>query len=111
MEELETIIFEIITNAGVAKGLVYEAMNESSKKNYEKTQELLKEADSYLLKAHNIQTDLIQEEAKGNNINVSVLFVHAQDHLMTAIEVRSLADTIINMNKKINELDKRLCMQ
>ncbi|MCI6272678.1 MAG: PTS lactose/cellobiose transporter subunit IIA [Erysipelotrichaceae bacterium] len=106
MGELETIIFEIISNGGTAKGLVYEAINESSKGNYEQAENLLKEADEYLLKAHKIQTELIQEEARGNHTNVTVLFVHAQDHLMTALEVRSLADNLIKMNKKINELGK-----
>lgn len=107
MEDLETIVFEIITNGGTAKGLVYEAISESSKGNYEEAKKLLKEADEYLLKAHKIQTHLIQEEAKGNNMNVTVLFVHAQDHLMTSLEVRNLAENLIEMNKKINELQNR----
>lgn len=101
---LENIVFEIISNAGVAKGLVYEAMNASLKNNdFKKAQDLLKEADEYLLNAHKIQTELIQEEARGNHLQTTVLFVHAQDHLMTALEVRSLADIIIEMNSKMSK--------
>ena len=50
--------------------------------------------------------EIISNGARGNHTNVTVLFVHAQDHLMTALEVRSLADNLIKMNKKINELGK-----
>lgn len=106
MDNMEMIIFEIISNAGTAKGMVYEAIAESQKGNFEEAQKLLKEADEYLVKAHQIQTNLIQEEARGNHTQVTVLFVHAQDHLMTALEVRSLADTLIAMNEKLHQLVK-----
>lgn len=104
MNELETIIFEIISNGGTAKSLVYEALEESYKGNYAQVENLLKEADEYLIKAHKVQTKLIQEEASGKHTEVSVLFVHAQDHLMSALEVRSLVEHLIKMNKKLNEL-------
>lgn len=100
-EKMEEIIFGIISSAGMAKGLIYEAMEEASKDNFDKADELLKEADSEILKAHNIQTEIIQAEARGDNYPVSVLFVHAQDHLMTTMEVRTLADVIIKLNKKL----------
>ena len=66
MNEMEMIIFEIISNGGTAKGLSYEAIASAEEGNFEKADELLKEADEYLVKAHQIQTDLIQSEAAGN---------------------------------------------
>ncbi|UUX35179.1 PTS lactose/cellobiose transporter subunit IIA [Fundicoccus culcitae] len=107
MEEMEQIIFEIISNGGNAKGLAYEAIMEAEKGNYEKADELLVEADAYLKTAHQVQTNLIQEEAAGKNHDVTVLFVHAQDHLMTSMEVRSLADYFIKLNKRVNELENK----
>lgn len=106
-ERYEEIIFEIISNAGMAKGIVYEAINESLKGNFDKIDDLLKEADSYLLKAHNVQTDIIQKEARGEHMEVRVLFVHAQDHLMSTVEIRNLAESIIKMNEKINKLENK----
>ena len=103
-ENMEEIIFDIIANGGDAKALSYEAILESEKGNYEKAEELLKEADAALKKAHNVQTKIITDEVNGKNIQVSVLFVHAQDHLMTAMEVRTLAERFIAMNKKIDVL-------
>ena len=88
-EKLELIVFDIVNSAGTAKGLAYEALGEAEK--------LLKEADKSLLAAHNIQTEIIQAETSGDNMEVSVLFVHAQDHLMTAVEAKSLIECMIKM--------------
>ncbi len=107
MEEMEVIIFEIIGNGGNAKGLVYEAIQASENGEFDRAEELLKEADEYLVKAHNIQTDLIQKEAAGEHHEVSVIFVHAQDHLMTAMEVRTLAENMIKLNKRLAALEAK----
>lgn len=107
MEEMEMIIFEIINNGGTAKGLAYEAIQAAEAGNFDAAEASLKEADEYLVKAHQIQTNLIQDEAAGKHHDVSVLFVHAQDHLMTAMEVRTLADYIIRMNKRLSALENK----
>ena len=104
-EDLEIIVFDIVNAAGTAKGLSYEALKEAENGNYEKVEELLKEADKFLLEAHNIQTEIIKNEVSGNNIDVSVLFVHAQDHLMTSIEAKSLIECMIKMYKRIENLE------
>ena len=104
---MEMIIFEIISNGGNAKGLVYEAIAAAENKEFDKAESLLKEADEYLVKAHQIQTNLIQEEAGGKHHDVTVLFVHAQDHLMTAMEVRTLAENIIKIDKRLAALEEK----
>lgn len=101
---MEEIVFEIIANGGDAKALSYEAISEAEKGNYDQAEELLKEADASLKVAHNTQTKIITDEVNGKHIDVSVLFVHAQDHLMTAMEVRTLAERFIFLNKKIDQL-------
>ena len=100
--EMEMIIFNIINYAGTAKGLAYEALNEAEKGNYDKIPELMKEADQNLLEAHKVQTSIIQAEARGEKPEVSVLFVHAQDQLMTAMESKTLIESLIRMHKKID---------
>jgi cellobiose PTS system EIIA component len=100
-EDMEVIIFEIISQGGTAKGLAYEALAAAEEGNFDKAEELLKEADVCLGEAHKIQTGIIQAEARGEKTEVSVLFVHAQDHLMTAIEAKTLIEHIIKLHKKI----------
>lgn len=99
---MEMIIFNIINYAGTAKGLAYEALNEAEKGNYDKIPELMKEADQNLLEAHKVQTSIIQAEARGEKPEVSVLFVHAQDQLMTAMESKTLIESLIRMHEKID---------
>ena len=102
-EDMEVIIFEIISQGGTAKGLAYEALQAAENEDFQKAEELLKEADECLKEAHKIQTGIIQAEARGERTEVSVLFVHAQDHLMTAIEAKTLIEHIIKLHKKLAE--------
>ena len=105
MEGLELSIFNIISNGGNAKGLVYEAMEAAEKGDFEQADSLMKEADEFLTVAHQTQTELLQGEANGDKHDISLLMVHAQDHLMTSIEVRNLADMVIRMNKRLHDLE------
>ena len=107
LNEMETIIFGILSNGGNAKGLAYEAITCSEEGNFKQAENLLKEADKYLLEAHKIQTSIIQKEASGEKSEVSVLFVHAQDHLMSALEIKTLAEKFININKRLEKLENK----
>lgn len=51
---------------------------------FEKAEELLNEADKSILAAHVAQTQVIQSQASGEDTEYSLLFIHAQDTLMTA---------------------------
>lgn len=104
---MELIIFEIISKGGNAKGLSYAAIQHAEKGEFEEAEALLKEADVELRAAHQIQTNLIQEEAAGKHHTVTVLFVHAQDHLMTSIEVRTLAENFISLHKRLKALEEK----
>lgn len=106
-EQMELVVFEIVNSAGMAKGMAYEALSEAEKGNFEKAENLLKEADEALLSAHNVQTEIIQAEVSGEGITPSVLFVHSQDHLMTAIEAKTLIEGMIKMYKRIDKLEKQ----
>ncbi|AYE35127.1 PTS lactose/cellobiose transporter subunit IIA [Clostridium septicum] len=94
---LEEIIMQIIISGGDSKSYVMEAIEEARNRNIEKARELIKKADTQLRNAHSIQTELIQNEARGEKITVELLMVHAQDHLMNAITVRDLGEQLVNM--------------
>ena len=108
MKDIESIVFEIISNGGNAKGLIYEAISCSERGDFKEADALLEEADVYLTKAHKIQTELIQQEASGNHNEVTILFVHAQDHLMSAMEVKTMAEKLIPINKRIYDLEQKM---
>ncbi len=102
----EETIVTIIASAGAANGMLQQAYMEAVSGNYEAVEQLLKEADEALVKVHESQTELIQAEAGGDRVEMSLLMVHAQDHLMNAMLSKQLISNMIEMQKTINELKK-----
>ncbi len=106
-EKIFELSFEIIGYAGNAKGIAFEAIALAKSGNIEQARELLKESKDELNKAHRCQTELIQQEACGNKTEVSVVLVHAQDHLMNTMNYQMLADEIIDINERLLKLENR----
>ena len=101
MEQLEMQIMNIIINAGDCKNHAYMALNKVNEGEYEEAEQEMQLANDALAKAHDAQTEMLQKEAGGEKVDFSILFVHAQDHLMTAIEAKTLIEHIIKLHKKI----------
>lgn len=99
-------IFNIIVTAGEAKSYLFEAFELVKSGEYEKSEELVKQAGKTLTEAHKIQTKLITLEAQGHKNEVGILMVHAQDHLMNCILTKELITHMIEMQKEINQLKK-----
>lgn len=91
----------LIVHSGNARSLAMESMAEAKVGNFAEAQKLMTECDEAGLEAHKIQTDLIQKEAQGESIELTLLMVHAQDHLMTSLVVKDLAKEFIDLYKKI----------
>ncbi|MDV4151376.1 PTS lactose/cellobiose transporter subunit IIA [Clostridium sp. AL.422] len=87
----EQVAFQIISSSGDAFGLLIEGLNYAKENNFKETDRCIKEAREALKVAHNVQTELLTSEANGKKIELSLLFIHAQDHLMNVI----LAETLI----------------
>ncbi|WP_315067544.1 PTS lactose/cellobiose transporter subunit IIA [uncultured Clostridium sp.] len=104
MDELEMAIMNIIINAGDCKNHSYMALNNVNEGKYDEADAELQLANDALTKAHDGQTMFLQKEAGGDKIELSVLFVHAQDHLMTAITEKNLIEQIIELRKVVNTL-------
>lgn len=104
MSELENVVMNIIINAGEAKAYAYEALTKVNEMKYEEADKMLQEANEALELAHNSQTSLLQREAAGEKTEISVLFVHAQDHLMAALSEKNLIEQIIELRKIVNTL-------
>ena len=102
--DMDTIIMELIVNAGNARSLSIEAIRAAREGDYEKADSLLAECDQAMNDAHNVQTELIQQELNGEKQPLSLLAVHAQDHVMNAMTVRDLALEIIAMSKELRKL-------
>ncbi|MEH7748988.1 PTS lactose/cellobiose transporter subunit IIA [Neobacillus drentensis] len=102
MENLEQVIFQIILHGGNGRSAAMEAMIAAKQGDFEGAREKLKEADDALNEAHHIQTSLIQGEIRGEKTEVSLLMIHAQDHLMNAMTVKDLAEEMVELYYRIN---------
>ena len=100
---IEEIAMTIVGNAGEARSLAFEALKEAKEGNYEKAKKYLEQSKERSLAAHEMQTELICNEADGNRIEMNLLMVHAQDHLMTSILARELIEEMITLYKKLDK--------
>lgn len=98
---MEEIIMGIILQSGEARSSAMEAIQWAKKGELEKAAELIGQANEKLVGAHGSQTKLIQSEIQGEKIEVSLLMIHAQDHLMNAIAVRDMAKEFVDLYKRV----------
>lgn len=105
--EMEEVILGLIMNSGESRGMAFEALRSAREGDFQKSKELLKQADEKSIESHITQTDLIQKEAQGESTPVSLLMVHAQDHLMNSILAKELINEIIYLHEKIYKLESR----
>ena len=85
--------------------MAFEAISKAKEGNIEEARKLLKESKAEVNKAHIRQIELIQQEACANKTDVSLVLIHAQDHLMNTINYQMLADKIIDIHKKFQSLE------
>jgi PTS system cellobiose-specific IIA component len=96
----EGLAFQIISIAGDGMGLYFKALEEAKKGNFEQSDILYNEASENIKKAHKIQSEALFNEAKGEKIEINILLVHAQDHLMNCILAKEFIKEFIELYKK-----------
>ncbi|MGF9964071.1 PTS lactose/cellobiose transporter subunit IIA [Bacillus rhizoplanae] len=101
MDILETTAFHLILHGGNARSSAMEAIQFAKQGKFLEAEEKLQEAESELKEAHRLQTTLIQQEAGGEKVELSLLLVHAQDHLMNAITIKELASEFVDLYRKM----------
>ena len=74
--DINMVAMEVIMNAGDGRDKIDEALAAMAEGK-------LEEAEALIVKAHNAQTEVIQSQVSGESMEYSLLFVHAQDTVMT----------------------------
>lgn len=90
MDTLE-LAMSLIAGAGDAKSDAMEAIMLAKEGKIQDARGRIESASAALQSTHEIQTQLIREEMSGQGHTVSLLMVHAQDHLCSAQMMRDLA--------------------
>jgi len=99
--ENQELAMNIIVGGGEAKSLAIEAIAYAKEGRFEEAQKALMECEKALVETHEVQTDLIKKALSGDKMDVDLLMVHAQDHLMSAITVKDLAVQMIDLYREL----------
>jgi cellobiose PTS system EIIA component len=100
MDVLETAM-GLITGAGDSQSYSMEAIMHAKNGDFIKAHECIEKAKEAMVSTHDVQTDLIRGEMMGEKSEVTLLMVHAQDHLTTAMLLRNMATEIVELYEKI----------
>lgn len=99
--DLEEQVMGIIINAGQSRSLCYEALRHAKNGEFVEAEGLLKEAQQFANQAHLVQTQLIEADEGTGKTKMTLIMVHAQDHLMTSMLAKELVIELIDLHKKI----------
>lgn len=99
-DEVAMIGFEVVAFAGEARSQLMMALDEASKGEFEKADELVFKANASLIEAHKSQTKMIGVEGQGEDLELGFIMVHAQDHLMTTMLLKDTMKHLFNIYKQ-----------
>ncbi|AQP54085.1 PTS lactose/cellobiose transporter subunit IIA [Vagococcus penaei] len=99
-EQLKAIM-GLIIHSGKAKSEAHEALAEAKKGQFEEANRKFKLAKDAIKTAHNHQTEMLTKEASGEQTEVTLLLVHSQDHLMTAMSYVDLVGEFIDVYHRL----------
>ena len=101
MKDINAVAIQVVMNAGDGRMKIDEALAAMAEGDLAQAEALLKEAEELIVKAHNAQTEVIQSQVAGESMEYSLLFIHAQDTIMTI-------NTELRMTKKLLPIVKML---
>ncbi|MDW6004487.1 PTS lactose/cellobiose transporter subunit IIA [Vibrio mangrovi] len=97
---LEMEIMEIITNAGESRSEAMIALQHAKANNWELADQALLRSKEAAKRAHKVQTALIGLDEGEGKVPVTLVMVHAQDHLMTSMLAVDLIKEMIEMYRR-----------
>lgn len=98
----EEISFGIITTAGSAKSSAMEALFLAKEGKFSEADAKMQIADKEIADASHRHFDVIQLEAQGKQLEFKVLFLHAEDQLLTTQTLILLVKELIDIHKRIS---------
>ena len=99
---------KVILHAGNARTLAYGALQAADEGDLTRAAHNLEKAEEEISGAHQTQTQLIQAEARGEGVALTLLLTHAQDTLMVAISEVQMARRMLGLYRRLQRLEARL---
>ena len=95
----------LIAGAGDSRSYCMEAIDHAREGEFDKAREAIDSAVTAMVETHGIQTQLIRDEMEGKGEAVSLLMVHAQDHLNLALIMRDIAEEFVTLYERLSRLE------
>lgn len=102
MDVLETAM-GLIAGAGDSQSFSMEAIMHAKEGDFDKAHACMEKAKEAMVSTHDVQTELIRGEMMGERSEVTLLMVHAQDHLTFAMLLRNMASEFVELYEKISK--------
>lgn len=99
-EEANMVGFEIVAYAGEARSKLLDALKLAKESKFIEAEALIEEAGKSLAEAHKSQTQMLANEASGDNVEVGFIMVHGQDHLMTSLLLKDMVGHLVELYKR-----------
>lgn len=103
MNGLELISFQIISAVGTARSMYIEAIRLAKVGKIDDANKLMKEGEEIFIQGHHAHAELIQKEANGESSTITLLFMHAEDQLMSAEAFNIIAREFIDLYSIIHK--------
>lgn len=102
-DDLPTISFRIIALAGEARSLATQAVRAAQSGEFTRADELLERSETDFRGCHDVQTQALTAHARGEQVTMDILLVHAQDHLSMANMAIADARIFIDLYRRLAE--------
>lgn len=103
IEEMQAAAFQIISYSGDARSHFVEAIRAARAGRFQQASELMKAGEAAYHEIHSVHFSLVQKEANGETLPFSLLFMHAEDLMLTTETLKLLATELIEMCKLLRE--------
>lgn len=100
LEGMELICFEMISHHGSARSFFMEAIQEAKKGDFAQAAVKMAAGEKEFQEGHQAHARLIQIEASGDSVPISLLLLHAADLMMSAETLKIMAQELIELYKK-----------
>ena len=99
--EQENVIMELLVQAGSGRSHALLALRQAREGDFVAAEKSLQDAAQAISAAHRLQTALIGFDEGSGKLPVTLIVVHAQDHLMNAMLIQDLAADMIALYQRL----------
>jgi len=100
----EEYLMMLLCQVGEARSACMEAMSLARKDKFNQANKLLGIADAALIAVHKSQTSLIGFDEGAGKVPMTLILTHIQDHIMTTMLCREMAEEVIAIHKKLEKV-------